>query len=117
MPIAKKYHCSLNDVFLTFYPILVFKGLVPKETDNLDSIHNAVEDEISSTAEVSEINCGMVVRKTGFTFFGLTRRCLSILKDVKSFQRVSCRSILINDCHSLSILTAMLSKLSIINHT
>ena len=32
---------------------LVFKGLIPKEDESLDSIDNAVENEISSTAEVS----------------------------------------------------------------
>ena len=32
--------------------LLLFQSLVPKEDESLDSIDNAVEDEISSTAEV-----------------------------------------------------------------
>jgi hypothetical protein len=34
---------------------ILLQGLIPKEDESLDSIENAVEDEISSTAEVGEV--------------------------------------------------------------
>ena len=33
----------------------LIKGLIPKEDESLDSIENAVENEISSTAEVRKL--------------------------------------------------------------